>query len=321
MLIRCARCRALFSVQDVVPAAGARLAVQCGRCLAVFESGGVSKAPALHEAEPTPVPAQPVTPAPPGRDARARPPLSRALLLRAAAGLTAVALAGAVIFAVRQRWWGSARDVAARVEQGRQKLLRDDARSLDEATRLFTEAVRMAPGDAVPEAERGFALLLQALAHKDLADRSAPPARDEEARLANRFAQQGGAAAKQALAENEAEPAALRAMALFDVVNGEIEQASAHAAAAQRADPQDPWSQYAGAAAARSRKAPAEAAAILSRLRTAQPRMLRAHVDLAAVLLDGGNAVAARGALQQVLQDNAAHERARRLLALVSAGP
>jgi predicted Zn finger-like uncharacterized protein len=56
MLIRCERCGALFSLQDGVAASGARVEVQCGRCLAVFDATGVSKAPPVPP-PPDPAPA------------------------------------------------------------------------------------------------------------------------------------------------------------------------------------------------------------------------------------------------------------------------
>jgi len=38
VLIRCQRCRALYSLSDGVAPAGARFKVECGRCLLVFEA-------------------------------------------------------------------------------------------------------------------------------------------------------------------------------------------------------------------------------------------------------------------------------------------
>jgi hypothetical protein len=246
-------------------------------------------------------------------------PVRRTWPLRLLAGITAAVLVIATAIAVSRQFTGLSRDVDAKLEQGRQKLLRDDFRSLDEAVRLFTDAARMAPGEAVPEAERAFALLLQASAHKDLADRIGPPERDEEAKAAARFTQQGGAAAKQALAENAQEPAALRAMALYEAVTGATDQAAAHAASAEEEAPQDPWVLYARAAAARSARAADRSVTLLRQVKDEAPRLLRAQVDLAAVAIDRRDPAAARDLLQRVLRENASHERARRLLALVPA--
>ena len=336
MLIRCERCRALFSLQDGVATAGARIPVQCGRCLAVFEAAGFSKAPPPAPPEalappgpepvaPTPTPALAVVPEPVAADlppaTEPRQQESRAWPPRLLAGVTALVLvlAIAIGISISRRLSALPSDAAAKVEEGRTKMLRDDARSLDEAVRLFTEAARIAPGEAVPEAERGFALLLQAAAHKDLAERVGSPEREEEAKTASRFVQQGGGAAKQALAENGQEPAALRAVALLEALTGAADQAAQHAAAAEQGAPKDVWVLYAKAAAARAARAQDRAAAALLQLRDTEPKLLRAQVDLAAVSIDRRDHAAARDALQRVLRENPAHERARRLLALLSA--
>src|SRR5207248_3341737 len=69
------------------------------------------------------------------------------------------------------RFAGLPREAASRVERARELLLRDDTRSLVHATALFTEAARIASGEAMQEAERGFAIPLQAAAFQDLAGR------------------------------------------------------------------------------------------------------------------------------------------------------
>ncbi|MGE5046974.1 MAG: hypothetical protein ACM3PC_00275, partial [Deltaproteobacteria bacterium] len=209
------------------------------------------------------------------------------------------------------------REVASKVEQGRERMLRDDARSLDEAARLFTEAVRIAPGEATPEAERGFALLLQAAAHKDLAERVPPPERDDETRLAARFLQQGTAAAKQAFAENERDVAAVRALALSEAIAGDAQHATEHADRAALLSPGDPWTLYTQAAAAKSGKASDRVLDLLSRLGAGQPGLLRAQVDLGAMLADRGDSTAAREILRRVVGANPQHERARRILRLL----
>jgi hypothetical protein len=238
--------------------------------------------------------------------------------LRVFAAFTAAAMVIAVVVALRRGFAGVPRDVAARLEQGRERMLRDDARSLDEAVRIFTEAVRTAPGEATPEAERGFALLLQAAAHKDLAERLPPAERDEEYRVSARYAQQGTAAARQAFSEDQFDAAAVRAMALSEAVAGAADLSGAHAAQAAALAPDDPWTLYAQAAAARAGRSPDRAVEALTRLRDAQPRLLRAQVDLAAAALDRRDPATAREALRAVLEQNSQHERARRLLRLAA---
>lgn len=327
MRIRCQSCQALFSLQDGIFGAGGRVPVQCGRCLSVFEAVVVPATPPpppadAYERAPQPQEADAAQALPeepgPGSEAAGGESASRhARWLRWTAALTGAAVLAAAGVAIYGRVATLPREVAAKVEQGRERMLRDDARSLDEAARLFTEAVRIAPGEATPEAERAFALLLQAAAHKDLAERVAPPERDDEARLAARFLQQGTAAAKQAFAESQREGSALRALALSEAIAGEADRAAEHAARALLLSPGDPWALYTQAAAAKAARASDLVLDGLSRLGAAYPKLLRAQVDLGAMLADRGDSTAAREILRRVVDANAQHERARRILRLL----
>jgi predicted Zn finger-like uncharacterized protein len=334
VLIECSRCQALFSLQDGIAAAGARFKVQCGRCLEVFETVAAPRihppppqdadaveralaaaassdpAPPLVEvssANPAPVPAA-GPPSTPRRLELWRGPLMQSRVLVA---VIALAIAAGVVLYRR----GLPREMEENVRQGREKMLLDDETSLQEATKLFTEAVRVAPGNAVAEAERAFALLLQASAHKDLAMRV--PQRDEENRAATRLLQQGAAAARQAIEDGPNAPAALRAIALAEAVAGTPEPAAAHAEQAERAAPGDPWVLYAKAAAAAAGHARDRAIQALSAARQAEPRLLRVDVELAGFAIDGGDPAGARELLQRVLRSNPQHERARRMLSLL----
>jgi len=312
VLIECSRCHALFSLQNGIAAAGARFKVQCGRCLEVFETVA---APRTHPAAPL-VEVASTTPAPvPAAGAPSTPRLElwRAPLMQSRVLVAVIALAIAAGVVLYRR--GLPREMEENVRQGREKMLLDDETSLQEATKLFTEAVRVAPGNAVAEAERAFALLLQASAHKDLAMRV--PQRDEENRAAARLLQQGAAAARQAIEDGPNAPAALRAIALAEAVAGTPEPAAAHAEQAERAAPGDPWVLYAKAAAAAAGHARDRAIQALSAARQAEPRLLRVDVDLAGFAIDGGDPAGARELLQRVLRSNPQHERARRMLSLL----
>jgi predicted Zn finger-like uncharacterized protein len=316
VLIECSRCHAVFSLQDGIATAGARFKVQCGRCLEVFETVAAPRAhppappdaapaePALATAAPVPAAGPPSTP---------RLELWRGPLMQSRVLVAVIALAIAAGVVVYRR--GLPREMEENLRQGREKMLLDDEKSLQEATKLFTEAVRVAPGNAVAEAERAFALLLQASAHKDLASRV--PQRDEENRAATRLLQQGAAAARQAIEDGPNAPAALRAIALAEAVAGTPEPAAAHAEQAERAAPGDPWMLYAKAAAASAGRARDRAVQALSAARQAEPRLLRADVDLAGFAVDGGDPAGARELLQGVLRSNPQHERARRMLSLL----
>jgi predicted Zn finger-like uncharacterized protein len=334
--IRCQSCQALFWLQEGISASGVPFPVKCGRCLSVFEAVAVARTPPPPpadayerapqvEADAAAAAELLAAPEPATQAGEAAAPAEaasgRARWLRWTAVLTGAAVLAAAGVAIYGRVAALPREVAQRVAQGRERMLRDDARSLDEAARLFTDAVRIAPGEATPEAERAFALLLQAAAHKDLADRVPPLERDDEARLAARFLQQGTAAAKQAFSENQRDASAVRALALSEAVAGDASRASEHAARARLLSPDDPWTLYLEAAAAKAGRANDRALDALRRLSAVHPMLLRAQVDLAAMLADRGDTTAAREILRKVVEANPQHERARRILRLLPPPP
>jgi predicted Zn finger-like uncharacterized protein len=324
MVIECSRCRAVFSFQEGIAAAGTPFSVQCGRCLTVFEVVAPGAAPAPEVAAPAAeaaIDAPEAPPAPPPLAAPAAPtpasvaPSDRASLARWPILLAILALASIAGIALHRR--ERVRELDAKVRLGRDKMFLDDSASLAEATKLFTEAARSAPGRVVPEGERAFSLLLQAAAHKDLHARLPAPERDEEGRKAGRLLQQGAAAARQAFADDKEDPVALRAMALAEAIAGTAEPASTHAEQAEQTAPRDAWVLYAKAAAARAANAHERAVQALSEARQLEPRLLRADVDLAGISLDRGDPAGARELLERVLRRNPQHDRARRMLALV----
>jgi len=340
VLIECSRCHAVFSLQDGIAAAGTRFKVECGRCLAVFETAASQRPSA---APPAPQPgaqaeAPPAAdPAPPPFQGAAAPEIAHLpvaatpALAKVTAPLQEAPRAGwrmastrprialgllalAIVLAVGIYRHSFSAGTEEMVRQGREKLLLDDSKSLREATSLFTDAAREAPGQAEPEAERALALLLQAGAHKDLAARVPPSQREEEARAASRLLQQGAAAARQAMADDGEALAAIRAMALADALSGSPDPAGARAEQAERIAPGDPWVLYVKAAAASASGARDRAVQALSAARQAQPKLLRADVDLAGIAIDRGDRAGARELLQRVIRDNPRHDRARRML-------
>jgi predicted Zn finger-like uncharacterized protein len=329
MVIECSHCHAVFSLQEgVVAAAGASFSVECGRCHAVFEVVAPAASPAapLPDA-PLPTPAVAVEtvdipPAPTMAFSEPEPPgpvppiaADRASRARWPILLGVLALASIAGIALHRR--ERVRELDEKIRQGRDKMFLDDTRSLEEATKLFTEAARSAPGRALPEAERAFSLLLQAAAHKDLYERVPAPERDEEGRAAARLLQQGAAAARQAFADGKDDPVALRAMALAEAIAGTADQAAAHAEQAERAAPRDVWVLYAKAAAAKAGRQHEKSVKALSEARQVDPRLIRADVDLADISLDRGDRAGARELLERVLRRNPQHDRARRILSLI----
>jgi predicted Zn finger-like uncharacterized protein len=336
MLIRCQSCQALFSLQDGVAAAGARFKVECGRCLSVFDASAAMR---VSERAVTPAPQGPIEvrhtpPAPSAVERQASgDDLAKALRRPAppvakrrgrwpwiALGLAVVAAASLVLYA---RFGGLPRKARERIEKARELLLKDDAKSLEQATALFTEAARLAPGEAAPEGERAFALLLQAAADKDVAARAPRDEAETFARSSTKRLQEGLAAAKAALEDDRDDPAALRAIALHGALTGAPDAASLDKA--EQAAPRDPWLAWTRAAVALSGPAARDkqdrALAALAVARQREPRLLRAQVDVAAISIDRQEPGPARDVLSKVLAANPAHERARRLLALLPPAP
>lgn len=338
MLIRCNHCQAQFSLQDGAAAPGAKFKVRCGRCLSQFDAAAPLRLPSPgRDITPTPTPQHPIPAvmrAPsPGAVERNAPPDAIAQMLQPKAEarrsralwlvVPVVLLAtGALAIAQVAR---QARKTQERLEKARELMLRDDQKSLEQATALFTEAARLAPGDSGPEGERAFALLVQAAAQQDLAGRGTGEEREAFTRAATRRLQEGFAAAKAALEDDRDDPAALKAMALHAALAGNPDMGALPLERAAKASPQDPWIAWTRAQLALSGPAAREkqdrALAALSVARQAEPRMLRAQVDLAAISLDRQETGPARDVLSKVLAANPAHERAKRLLSLLPAAP
>jgi hypothetical protein len=201
-------------------------------------------------------------------------------------------------------------------------------------------------------------LLLEADSHKDVADRleaAARGLRDQAARLelekregfeaqvarisdevrklvqerephvrdSNRLLQQGVAAAKAALDEDPQDAAALRAMALYCALSDASERGARYLQAAAKKAPQDALVAYTQAALALSGAPSPEkqdrALSALAVARQAEPKLLRATYDAARIAFDRREPGPARTALARIVQQNPAHERAQRLLALLPA--
>lgn len=324
MLIRCQQCRATFSLQDGVALGAGSFKVECGRCLHVFAAAAPEKTPPPPS---TPAP-RPATSGPveaiAGELAKApqaphsalpAPPKPAARSLKPALWASAALLLALAAFTVtRAHLAGVSRATQARMQKARATLLRDDLQSLQEAAALFTDAARRSPGEAQPEAERAFALLLLGGTHLALADHGEL-----------RFLQEGLAAAKAALEDDAGDPVALRALALHAALTGAKDEGAAPLDRAAQRAPADPWIGYTRAAlllsGPPSREAQDAALAALAVARQAEPRLLRAQVEVAAIVAGRGEAGPARLALAQVLQQNPKHERAQRLLASLPPAP
>ncbi|HWE26295.1 MAG TPA: MJ0042-type zinc finger domain-containing protein, partial [Myxococcales bacterium] len=249
MLVRCARCQAVFSVQDGLAGPVQRtFSVECGRCLLVFEASSAHAGDGPRTATPRRI----STPPPSKQMSLALPAVSAAVNGRRVVGddggelatlrpaiygpvarhnpLTrggAIALATVVIAALiavfvlnRPRVPNEALTIA---EQARAALLLDDDHSLERAASLFAEASRLARGAVSYEGDRAFALLLRGAAKRDVAEHLDPLARGDavvdagrEAALREgaRLIQEGASAANAALQRDGGDAAAQRSLAL-----------------------------------------------------------------------------------------------------------
>jgi hypothetical protein len=205
-------------------------------------------------------------------------------------------------------------------------LLLDDDASLAEAAALFGE---MARRDPTYEGDRATALLLRASAQQDLAERLEPSShadadvaaeRETLLREAARLVREGSAAADAAVQRRPDEVAALRAMALAAALTSG--NPARWLRDAQRRAPDDALVACAVAIAelgsGQSAAAQDRAFAALARAHNAEPRLLRAQVDAAALALDRRDLAFARSALQRVVEVNPRHGRAKALLSLAS---
>ncbi len=380
-------------------ASGGGFAVECGRCELVFAakipqgkappSGGPARPPSVktHQAQPKTTPAKgsaaverqggaqptgdelakalrPKRPVPVSdpesfekllaAKARTRRNLVIALCLVALVGLGA-----ALTPVIKKKLGGLPAAAQAKLEKARQKLLLDDAQSLEQAVALLGEAARMAPGEAGPEGERAFALLVQAGAHKDLADRLEAAAREQNdkiaklqlekpegwelqvkalveqvtaiaaerephAQAAQRLLSQGLSVAKAALEEDPEEASANRALALYQALNDAGERGLRLIDKAEQQRPGEvalnAWVrsqlQMCGAPSRDKQQKGLEQLAIA---RQAEPKLLRALYDQAAVEVERQLAGPAREKLTTLLKENPQHERAKKLLAALPA--
>jgi len=356
VLVRCARCHAVYSVQDGLTGPVQRtFSVECGRCHAVFDAHSSQLADAARTPTPrrlpTPPPLQKAaslasSPSAPVRrshhstsdessDAGALRPViygpvaKRNPLTRG--GAVAIAIVGVAALA---SWFvlnrtGFPRVAATRGDEARAALLLDDDASLERAASLFAEAGRGAPRSVALEADRAFALLLRGSAKLDVAERLELVARGDPAAAAQREAnlrdgtrlvQEGAAAARAAVDRAGDDVAAVRAMALAAALTSGNPTPWLERAMQKAGN--DPLFALAVAAAdlagGRDGRAQEGAAAALTAAKRIEPRLLRAQVDAGALALDRHDLAAARQGLQAVLEANPKHERAKVLLSLVA---
>jgi len=376
-----------------------RIQVECGRCALVFEApvpgrAGRTSNPNVKKIDPAQIAARiesgeklarVLKPRRPGEPSSASEPVLRAApppavdedgefeaSLRArqrnvriatfvvGAGIVALLVALVAPVVKRKLFGGLGKEAQGKVERARQRLMLDDAQSLEQAVQGFTEAARLAPGEALPEAERACALLLLSESQRDLADRleaavradndriarlqidkpegweaqaaaladrvaKATAEREPYARDSQRLLGQGKAAATLAYEEDASDAAAQRALGLYFAVTDPDKAGGYLDNAARRAAQPDALTLYARAAASlsgtRSREKQDRALAALAEVQQAEPRFLRAVYDGAAISFERQQYGPAREMLDRVLKANPQHERARALLAQLPAAP
>ena len=218
------------------------------------------------------------------------------------------------------------RDPAAVADEARAALLLDDDASLGRAATLFAEASRLAAGSASFDADRALALLLRGSAKRDVAERleaisSADPAsmveREAGLRDGARLIQEGSAAANAALDRDRADAAAQRSVALAAALTSGNPRSLLESASRGGDDPLLTLVRATAELAGGREGAQDRASAALTAAKRAEPRLLRAQVDAAALALDRRDLASARQDLHDVLEVNPKHERAKRLLSLL----
>ena len=349
MLVRCARCQAIYSVQDGLTGPVQRIfSVECGRCLAVFNTQALvpdsSRTPRRISTPPPQKPAAMMLPLAASSNGRRAPagdaedlgalrpaiygPVARQNpLTRGGAIALAFVVVAAVLALLVLNWPRIPREATTAAEKARASLLLDDDESLDRAASLFAQASHLARGAASFDGERAFALLLRGSAKRDVAERldalsrgDPTAAADREAGLREgaRLIQEGAAAANAALKRDGNDVAAQRSAALAAALTSGNPRAFLETAARRAGD--DPLLTLVRATAeiagGRDGAAQDRAAAALDAAKRAEPRLLRAQVDAAALALDRRELATARQDLQAVLEANPKHERAKRLLSM-----
>ncbi|MBS2023521.1 MAG: hypothetical protein JST92_14035 [Deltaproteobacteria bacterium] len=268
-----------------------------------------------------------------------------------AATLGALVLGG---LALKKSLGGLPAAAQQKMEKARQKLAMDDYASMEQAAGLLSEAAKLAPNEASPEGERAFALLMIAGAHKEQADRLEVQARelnDQIAKLqlekpegyeakwsaiaeqvkkidnerephvreAQRLVAQGRSAALSAIEEDPEEASAQRAMGLFWALSEGVERGQHFVDKAEQLQPGNPLNAYVKAAlslaGAPSKEKQERGLMALGVVRQADPKFLRAAYEAAVIDAERQQQGAARQALNSILEQNPAHERAKALLA------
>jgi hypothetical protein len=247
-----------------------------------------------------------------------------------------------------------------KLEEARAKLLPDDAARLEQAGALLAEAARLAPGEPAVEGERAFATLLLASAHKEQADRleargrqlndqiaqlqqgkaegweklsgslsdqiaQIAVEREPHVREASRLLQQGFKGAKDVHDTDGEEPAAQRALALYYALSDQASKGARYADKAEKLRPRAAWTAWVRArlelCGEPSSDKLEKGERALAEVRKAEPKLLRALYDLAALDLELQQPGPAREKLAELLAANPAHERAKKLQTALQTTP
>lgn len=204
-------------------------------------------------------------------------------------------------------------------EEALRLVARDDAASLERALTLLDEAVRVEPRFHRARADRALVGLLGAAARREEGRRlESGEAHLRGAREQRERALEG---LRPLVRDHPADPAVVRALALYYGLDGHPAQAAGLAERARAAGVSDPWIDLAEMAARLREAAPEAAIPQLAAFAAVHPEMMRVRMMLAHRQLELGRTDDTLATLDELLAANPDHERAKDLKAGILSPP
>lgn len=196
---------------------------------------------------------------------------------------------------------------------------RDGEADLSRAQGLLDEAARLEPRLYQARADRTLERFLAAAALRDEASRlddGAPLMRDgremREAALED---------LRPLVRTHPADPAVVRALALYYGLDGDAGQVARLSGQARAAGATDAWVDFAELAASARAADPGESIPLLSAFAASHPEMMRPRMMLARALFDSGRRDEALAEIDALLAANPEHDRAKRLRSAILSPP
>jgi len=198
-------------------------------------------------------------------------------------------------------------------------IARDDAASMGRALDLLGEAARAEPRLYQARADRTLAELLEAAARRDEATRL--QSGEDLMRSGRELRERALDGLRPLVREHPADPAVVRALAVYYGLDGDGEQAEKLVARARASGRVDPWIELAELAARVRTADPRAAVPVLEGFAAAHPDLLRARMMLARVQFDLRRIDESLATIDALLAANPEHDSAKRLKAAILAPP